>query len=648
MTQLTIGITAHVDAGKTTLAEALLYQAGTVRQLGRVDKGDVFLDPDALERQRGITIFSHQAALTVGDTDMTLLDTPGHVDFGAQTEQVLRVLDAAVLVVSATDGVQGYTRTLWDLLACYDVPTVIFVSKMDAPGADAARVLADLQAELSPACVDFTPATGDAAVLTDAAAEAVAVTDDDVLEGYLESGELADATVRQLVARRRVVPVYFGAALRLEGTQALLNGLAHWVTSAPVQPDFGARVFKVSHEGGERLTWLRVTGGTLRPKDVVVDGQKVNTLRAYNGRKYDLLQAAPAGTVCAVTGLTGTYPGQGLGALPDAAAPVLQPVLTYALDPLASDLYACRDALNELADEDPQLRVVWSQHRQELRLQVMGSMQLEVLTQLLESRFGLTVAFVAGSILYKETLTAPVEGVGHFEPLRHYAEVHLRLEPGAPGSGVQIDSECSLEVLARNWQHQVLTSLAAKEHLGVLTGAPLTDVQLTLVSGKASNVHSVGGDFREATWRAVRQGLMMAQAAGNCALLEPWYHFRLLVPQEQVGRAMTDIQQMHGDFDAPVATETALTSITGDAPVAAMRDYAQTVRAYTHGQGALECVVSGYRPCQDAEAVIAAADYAPTSDLLNTPDSVFCKRGAGYPVAWDQVPAMAHVPYQGV
>lgn len=647
MTTLTIGITAHVDAGKTTLAEALLYQAGVVRQLGRVDKGDAFLDPETLERQRGITIFAHQAMLQVGETAVTLLDTPGHADFGSQTEQVLRVLDAAVLVVAATDGVPAYTRTLMDLLARYQVPTVVFVNKMDVPGADRAQVLSTLQAELHPGCLDFT-AVDAAGTLSSATEEALAVLDDTALTTYLETGTLSDQVVRQLVQQRQAVPVYFGSALHLEGTTDLLAGLARWVTPLAPKPDFGARVFKISHDGGERLTWLRVTGGTLHAKDQVLPEQKVQTLRCYNGRKFTAVATAPAGTVCAVTGLSGTYPGQGLGQLPDAPAPVLQPVLTYALDPLATDILACRTALMTLADEEPQLQVVWSEARQELRLQVMGPMQVEVLTQVLASRFGLTVAFSAGSILYKETLAAPVEGVGHFEPLRHYAEVHLRLAPGPRGSGVHFDSDCSLEVLPRNWQHQVLTSLAAKQHLGVLTGAPLTDVQITLVSGKASNVHSVGGDFREATWRAVRQGLMMAQAAGESVLLEPWYAFRLLVPQAQVGRAMTDIQQMHGEINPPEMVSDTQVRLTGRAPVAQMRDYAVTVRAYTHGQGALECTVSGYDVCQDAAAVIAAADYLPTGDLPNTPDSVFCKRGAGYPVPWDRVPEMAHVPYQDI
>ncbi|WP_179396089.1 elongation factor G [Lacticaseibacillus absianus] len=638
MKHIVTGIVAHVDAGKTTLSEALLYRAGAVRALGRVDNGSAFLDTDALEKQRGITIFSHQAQLQTPTLAVTLLDTPGHVDFASQTEQVLSVLDYAILVVSAAAGVQGHTRTLWRLLARYQVPTFIFVNKMDAPGAALDRVLEQLQAVLAPGCLPFS------AGLTPALQEEVATLDEAAMDEYLVTDEIQPETVQRLIQARTVIPVYAGAALHLDGVDELLEGLSRWTRERSAAPEFGARVFKVSHtDKGERLTWVRVTGGTLRPKMGLGD-QKISELRVYNGTKYTVAPAVAAGAVCALPNLTATYPGQGLGVTPDAPAPTLTPVLTYAVVPQGADQHACLAALRELAEEDPQLRVSWSAHLQELRVQLMGAVQLEVLTQILATRFGLQVRFDAGSILYKETLTAPIEGVGHFEPLRHYAEVHLLMTPLPRGSGVQFVANCSLEVLGASWQSQVMAALRAKEHLGVLIGAPLTDVRLTLISGRASIKHSVGGDFREATWRAVRQGLMMARTAGTAQLLEPWYQYRLTVDQTQVGRAMTDIQAIGGTFDAPQPTGAQVT-LTGAAPVAGMQNYAQTVNAYTHGQGVLECSVEGYRPCQDVTAVVAAAAYSPTADLPNTPDSVFCAHGAGYPVAWDQVPVAAHVAY---
>ncbi|WP_047998664.1 elongation factor G [Lactiplantibacillus herbarum] len=653
MKQIVAGIVAHVDAGKTTLSEALLYRSGALRQLGRVDNGDVFLDTDDLEKQRGITIFSHQANLKYGDLELTLLDTPGHVDFATQTEQVLSVLDYAVLVVSATDGVQGYTRTLWRLLARYHVPTFIFVNKMDAPGTDEAQLLSQLQQTLAPGCVGFKSANGDKPVLSDDTIENIAMQNEDVLADYLETGELADETVRQMIQQREIFPCYFGAALKLTGVDELMAGFDNWTMSRETTNEFGAQVFKITHdEQGERLTWVRVTGGSIKPKDLVLAEQKVNQLRRYNGTKYTTQPEVMAGDVCVITGLTGTYPGQGLGQAADAQQPVMQPVLTYALEPQEADLHACLTALRQLEDEDPQLHVTWSEPLQELRVQVMGTIQLEVLQQLLKDRFQLTVSFGTGSILYQETITKAVEGVGHFEPLRHYSEVHLLLEPAPLGSGLQFAADCSLETLGRNWQHQVLANLQAKTQLGVLTGSPLTDVKVTLVTGKASIVHSVGGDFREATWRSLRQGLMMLKQDEACQLLEPWYRFRLEVGQDQIGRAMNDIQRMQGQFDPPVANTsvatdgTALTTLTGLAPVAEMQSYSQEVRAYTHGQGQLECLVDGYRPCHNAAEVQEAAQYVPTADLENTPDSVFCAHGAGYPVAWDQVPAMAHVPYR--
>ncbi|WP_203640634.1 elongation factor G [Levilactobacillus andaensis] len=647
MKRIVAGIIAHVDAGKTTLSEALLYRAGAVRQLGRVDNGDAFLDSDDLEKQRGITIFSHQASLQHGDLDLTLLDTPGHVDFASQTEQVFSVLDYAILVVSATDGIQGYTRTLWRLLAHYHVPTFIFVNKMDAPTADRDGVLAQLQDVFSTGCIAFGNADGSPTVPADAA-EDIAMQDDAVLEQYLDSGELNDDTVRQMIQQRKVFPCYFGAALKLDGVDSFLAGLDHWTQATEYADDFGAKVFKISHDDkGERLTWLRLTGGQLANKDVILGEQKVNQLRVYNGTKFTIRQSVTAGEVCAIPNLTDTHAGQGLGNAADAPKPESQPVLTYTLDPQGHDIHDCLRILRELEDEDPQLHVAWSSHLQEIRVQIMGAVQLEILQQILHDRFQLDVGFGEGSILYKETISQPVEGVGHFEPLRHYAEVHLLMQPAPRGSGLTFDADCSLEILGKNWQHQVLSNLGAKEHLGVLTGAPLTDVKMTLVTGRASIVHSVGGDFREATWRAVRQGLMMLQRQNACQLLEPWYRFRLEVGQDQVGRAMNDIQRMNGSFDASAEPTTAsgMTTLTGTAPVSEMQDYSQEVQAYTHGQGQLECLVDGYRLCHNAEEVVAAADYDPVGDLDNTPGSVFCAHGAGYPVQWDDVPGMAHVDY---
>lgn len=636
MKQIVTGIVAHVDAGKTTLSEALLYQTGALRKLGRVDKGSAFLDPDALEKKRGITIFSHQANLQYQDLKLTLLDTPGHVDFASQTEQVLSVLDYAILVVSATDGVQGYTRTLWRLLEHYQVPTFIFVNKMDALGTDRQNVLADLQSNLANGCIDFE---------SDNFNEEVAMTDDDVLEQFLDNGELKDTTIQNLIRQRKIFPCFFGSALKMEGIEEFLQGIQHFSIENDYPEEFGAKVFKISHDGNERLSWVKVTGGILENKAVLYNDQKANQLRIYDGSKFDLTQSLAAGEVCAVTGLTDTYPGLGLGKQTNSEKPTIQPVLNFALEPKDNDIHQCLEALRQLEDEDPQLHVQWSSQLQEIRIQVMGQVQLEIIQQLLLDRFNLDVSFGEGSILYKETITQPVEAVGHFEPLRHYSEVHLLLEPGSAGSGLKIASNCSLDVLASNWQHQVLSNLQSKEHLGVLIGAPITDMKITLIGGKASNVHSVGGDFKEATWRAVRQGLMELRNTGS-QLLEPWYQFRLEVPQDQVGRAMNDIQQMNGTFENPEMFDGSdLTIISGTAPVATMQGYSQTVNSYTHGLGNLECVVLGYQACHNAEEIIENKNYDPVSDLENTPDSVFCAHGAGYPVPWNEVPQMAHVPY---
>lgn len=636
--KIVMGIVAHVDAGKTTLSEALLYRTGARRKLGRVDNGDAFLDPDQLEKKRGITIFSHEAQLKYNDLGITLLDTPGHIDFVAQTEQVLQVLDYAILVVDATNGLEGTTLTLWRLLNHYHVPTFIFINKTDSVGADPQAVLKDLQKACSPGCAMFSnPLSTDTI-------EAIASQDDDALTEYLESDQLKSATIQRLIRERKVFPCYAGAALKLTGVDDLLAGLAKWTVPFTPHQKFSARVFKVSHDKNDRLTWLRVTGGQLQAKAALVDDQKANQIRDYNGAKFTIKQVVPAGDVCAVTGLDTTFPGQGLGAEEDLQQATFQPVLSYAVDPRGNDIHACLAALRQLEDEDPQLAVTWSEHLQEIHVHLMGEVQLEVLQQLLAERFQLQLGFDQGNILYKETITAAVEGVGHFEPLRHYAEVHLLMEPGQPGSGLTFADQCRTDILSHNWQQQIMTSLGAKEHRGALIGAPLTDVKITLVGGRGSIVHSVGGDFREATWRAVRQGLMELRAQDKCQLLEPWYQFRLTVSQSEVGRAINDIQQMNGTFKLGTDTEVA-TTITGTAPVATMRDYAQEVRNYTHGQGQLECVVAGYQPCHNAEEIINNRQYDPVADLENTPDSVFCAHGAGYPVRWDRLPEMAHFPY---
>lgn len=643
MKQIVIGTVAHVDAGKTTLSESLLYQTGEVRTMGRVDNGDAFLDPDLLEKKRGITIASHQANFKTDKLEVTLLDTPGHVDFANQTEQVLDVLDYAILVVSATDGVQSYTRTLWRLLERYQVPVFIFVNKMDAAGADKNKILAELKSVLSDGCGDFTEP------LKDERYDEIAMQDDAVLDDYMETGVIQDEQVQNLIKQRRIMPVYFGSALKLNGIDELISGLERWtVASSQTKADFGARVFKISYDSqGERLTWIRVIGGTLNNKAVLFNDEKANQLRIYSGSKYDLSQQVSAGEVCAVTGIKTSFPGQGLGSEKNSQPLSTQPVLNYAVDLNGHDVKECLVALRELEDENPQLHVTWSSHLQEIHVQIMGEVQLEILQQILASRYHLDVEFGESSILYQETVSQDVEGVGHFEPLRHYAEVHLLLSPGPRGSGLTFASDCSVDVLPNNYQQQILTSLKAKEHLGVLTGLPLTDTKITLINGRASIKHSVGGDFREATWRAVRQGLMMLKQSGNVQLLEPWYQFRIEVDQTHVGRVMNDVQRMKGILDSPKTSDAnnGLSILTGTAPVSEMNDYSQEINSFTHGQGQFECVFTGYQPCHNTETVLEQFDYEPVSDLDNTPDSVFCAHGAGYPVKWSDVPAAAHVEY---
>ena len=635
-----VGLLAHVDSGKTTLAEGLLYRAGALRRLGRVDHRDAFLDTDAQERARGITIFAKQAVLTLPaagsgpETCITLLDTPGHVDFSAEAERALQVLDYAVLVISGTDGVQAHTETLWKLLARYRVPTFVFVNKMDLPGADAAVRLRELRGRFGDGCVDFTGEPDP---------EALALCSEPLMEEVLANGAPAPDTLAAAIARRQVFPCFFGAALRLEGLDRLLEALQALTRMPPVWPEFGARVFKISQDdAGTRLTWLKVTGGTLPVKAVLPGGEKADALRLYNGSKFRLVNAAVPGMVVAVAGPARTRPGQGLGAEADAEAPLLEPVLNYRASCPGADPHTLLKALQTLEDEDPQLHVAWRDDLAEVHVQLMGEVQLEILQSILQSRFGLAVNFSEGGILYKETLTAAVEGIGHYEPLRHYAEVHLLLEPAPRGSGVQLAADCPPDTLAENWQRLVLTHLAERTHPGVLTGAPLTDVKITLAAGRAHQKHTEGGDFRQATYRAVRQGLRAAAARGAVQLLEPWYDFTLELPAGAVGRAMADVQRMCGAFDAPETLgDTA--RLRGRLPVATARGYAREVAAYTHGLGRWNVLPAGYDACHDAESVIAASGYDPAADVENPADSVFCSHGAGYTVPWDEVPARAHV-----
>ena len=638
---IVLGILAHVDSGKTTLSEAMLYRSGAIRKLGRVDHKDAFLDTDALEKARGITIFSKQALLTAGRTDITLLDTPGHVDFSTETERTLQVLDYAVLVVSGTDGVQSHTETLWRLLRRYHVPTFVFVNKTDLPGKSKEELLAQLNHRLGEGFVDFGMPQADRD-------DALALCDENLMNRMLEAGQLTDAEIIPAIARRHVFPCWFGSALKLDGVEELLGGLDRFTRPAPALDVFGAKVFKVSQdEQGARLTWLRVTGGELKVKAQLsgeADGEpwaeKANQLRLYSGTKYTLAETIHPGQVCAVTGLTKARQGEGLGAERDSDLPVLEPVLSYqVLLPKDADVHAALGKLHRLEEEEPQLHVVWNETLGEIHVQLMGEIQLEVLRSLLAERFGLNVEFGPGGILYKETITEPIEGVGHYEPLRHYAEVHLLLEPAPRGSGVQLASTCPTDELDLNWQRLILTHLAERAHPGVLTGSALTDVKMTLLAGRAHLKHTEGGDFRQATYRAVRQGLMQAESV----LLEPFYDFRLELPPECVGRAMTDLAAMGGSADAPetVGEETVL---TGFAPVKGLRSYAREVAAYTRGRGRLSCTLRGYEPCADAASVIAAIGYDPERDAENPTGSVFCEHGAGVYVPWNEVKARAHVP----
>lgn len=634
---LNVGLLAHVDAGKTTLSESILYQSGTIRNLGRVDHQDAFLDTDEMERERGITIFSKQAVLTWKDTEITLLDTPGHVDFSAEMERVLQVLDCAVLVISGADGVQGHTETLWKLLTRYGIPVFLFVNKMDQEGTDCGKLLAELKSRFSEGCIDF----GRVETGAEEAIEEIAVCDEQTMEEYLEKGSVAVASIRRLVAERKIFPCYFGSALHLQGVEELMNGICTYQMQKEYPAVFGAKVYKIARDGqGNRLTYLKVTGGTLKVKDVIGEnGDKVNQIRVYSGEKYELLSEADAGKVCAVTGLAETYPGQGLGAEKDSELPILEPVLTYRIIlPDDCNVHTLLRDLKLLEEEEPELHVVWIEKSQEIHVQLMGDVQIEILQRIIKERFGVLVEFGEGSIVYKETIAAPVEGVGHFEPLRHYAEVYLRLEPGERGSGMQFDSECSEDVLDRNWQRLVLTHLEEKEHKGVLTGSVITDMKITLTSGKAHLKHTEGGDFRQATYRAVRQGLKKAESV----LLEPYYEFRIELPSENVGRAMTDIQNRFGKFEAP-ETLGEMTVLTGIAPVSTLSGYQKEVIAYTGGRGRISLTLKGYDLCHNQEEVVAARGYDSELDLANPTGSVFCAHGAGFVVDWDEVEEYMHM-----
>lgn len=653
MKQLTLGILAHVDAGKTTLSEALLFTAGAIRKAGRVDKKDAFLDNYELERERGITIFSKQAVFSYEDLRITLLDTPGHVDFSTEMERTLQVLDAAVLLISAADGVQSHTRTLWKLLESYQVPVFLFVNKMDQPGADQEKILAGIQNQLSGNCVDFTPLVGTAATESKGAAleadmqeamEAVAICDEELLNSFLTDGRISQEQLREKIAERKVFPCLFGSALRLQGIEALLSAIAAYAPEKTYPEAFGARVFKVTRDSqGSRLTHMKITGGTLKAKMELTCAEdkteKVNQIRVYSGERFEAVNEAVAGSVCAVTGLLGTMAGQGLGMEKNLESPFLTPVLSYCLLlPEGTDPMAVMPKLKELEEEDPALSFTWEEELKEIHVHVMGEVQMEILKVLIRERFGLEIAFGKGRIVYKETIADTVEGVGHFEPLRHYAEVHLLLEPGEPGSGLQFEADCSEDILARNWQRLILTHLEEKQHRGVLTGSVITDMKITLVSGRAHQKHTEGGDFRKATYRAVRQGLMEAMSV----LLEPYYEFRLEIPEEMTGRAMTDMEKLFADFTLAERAEGRCV-LTGCAPVETMRDYQKEVYAYTRGQGSLTVRLKGYMPCHNADEVIEERHYDPEADLRNPTGSVFCSHGAGFVVPWNQVKEYMHV-----
>lgn len=645
MKKAVIGIVAHVDAGKTTLSEAVLYRTGQIRKLGRVDHQDTFLDRDVQERERGITIFSKEVTFQLEQTEVTLLDTPGHVDFSTETERALQVLDYAVLVVSGTDGIQAHTRTLWNLLKRYQIPVFLFINKMDLPTLPKQEILHQLQEELSEGCLDFSSGYENQA-------ESIALLNEEAFFEYEKSGSLSLSVVQNLIRKRILFPCYVGSALKMEGVDDLLKGIDLLTSQKDYPSSFGAKVYKISHDGQERLTFLKVTGGELKVKDRLTytgaDGkpveEKVHQIRLYQGDRFQNASSLKAGSIGAVVGLSETYPGLGLGKEADTGSPVLDSFLTYeVLTQDGGDIHEAERALRILEEEDPKLHVVWDAHLSELQVTLMGEVQLQVLQRALSDRFHLSVTFGEGHINYRETITQSVEGVGHYEPLRHYAEVHLLLEPLPRGSGVVVDSTCSEDVLDKNFQHLVRTHLLEKEHRGVLTGAPVTDIRITLIAGRSSVEHTVGGDFRQATYRAVRQGLMETKSI----LLEPYYQFELTLPESSVGRAMTDLDRMKAVFDAPEPYRSGFFLIRGKGPASTMRGYEKEVSIFTKGEGSLALVPLGYERCHNEEEVVSSAGYDPEGDLENSPDSVFCGHGAAILVPWDQVPAYMHIrtPY---
>ena len=645
--KLTLGILAHVDAGKTTLAESILYLRGSIRKIGRVDHGDAFLDNYELERSRGITIFSKQARLTLGNREVTLLDTPGHVDFSAEMERTLQVLDAAVLVISGADGVQGHVETLWKLLKYYQIPVFLFVNKMDQEGTDREKLLSELKKRLDGNCVDFNQEETDYAAF----AEEAAMSDEKLLEEYLESGSVDRKLLKKAIADRKLFPCFFGSALKIQGVEELLKGLETYASTSPYRKNFSARVYKISRdEAGNRLTHLKVTGGVLKVKMPLTNRregleeseiweEKADQIRLYSGAGYQAVNEAGPGSICAVTGLSRTFAGEGLGEEAEGNLPILEPVLTYRIElPEGTNVHETFLKLLKLEEEIPELHIVWNERLGEIHAQVMGEVQIEILKSLIRDRFRLDVEFGDGNIVYKETILEPVEGVGHFEPLRHYAEVHLLLEPAERGSGLSFDTVCSEDVLDRNWQRLILTHLEEKKHLGVLTGSEITDMKITLLTGRAHIKHTEGGDFRQATYRAVRQGLRKAKSI----LLEPVYEYRLEVPADLVGRAMADIQRMNGKFSGP-ELEGEMAVLTGTAPVSAMRGYPREVTAYSRGRGRISVALSGYESCHNGEEIAALSGYDPDGDMENPTGSVFCAHGAGFVVDWDQVEDYMHL-----
>lgn len=641
---------AHVDAGKTTLAEAILYLTGGIRKLGRVDHQDAFLDNFAMERARGITIFSKQAEVMLDDMEMTLIDTPGHVDFSAEMERTLQILDYAVLLISGADGVQSHVETLWRLLKKYEIPTFLFINKMDQQGTDRTSLLLELQKKLDEHCIDFSAAEDP--LMDGETAEAIALCEESLLEQYLETGEIRKEDAARMIARRKIFPCYFGSALKLQGVQELLDALREYSVQKEYPEKFAARVYKISRdEQGNRLTHMKIMGGSLKVKAVLRGGdgdeaweEKVNQIRVCSGSSFRAVNEAQAGMVCAVTGLNHTKAGEGLGTECGVHLPVLEPVLSYQIRiPEDCDVHQTYRKFLQLEEEEPELHITWNKELGEIYAQLMGEVQTEVLKNMISERFGIAVEFGAGNIVYKETIKEPVIGIGHFEPLRHYAEVHLLMEPGEPGSGLQFETVCSEDVLDRNWQRLILTHLAEKQHIGVLTGSEITDMKITLIAGRAHLKHTEGGDFRQATYRALRQGLRSAA----CTLLEPVYEFRIELPLECAGRAMTDIQKMHGSF-SPMEIEGENAVLKGTAPVVTMRGYQTELISYTKGKGRMTCSVSSYQPCHNAEEVIEARGYDPEGDLENPTGSVFCAHGAGFVVDWDLVPEYAHLDTSGV